>query len=121
MVFLYFVEFFGLHAIFCGLVHEHSIHHFRHEIARLYLCFTLLRMIFCMLQNVLFCHFLFGAHVSMTTTMTTRDSFNKISCCTVDGFLFVLFQSMDNIWCHRQENTIDWLLSIEHTFYVSLA
>lgn len=34
----------------------------------------------------------------------------------MDIFLVVVlfFQSMDNIWCQRQENTIDWLLSIEH-------
>lgn len=64
---------------------------------------------------------LFLAHMFRFDDNDDYDKEIALTTFTVDGFLFVLFQSVDNIWCQRRENTIDWLLSIEHIRCVSLS
>lgn len=96
-----------------------GIHHFRHEIEMHSLCSTLLRMIFvwilitvCASKRTVL-PFCFLAHMRWQRWLWQRDRFNYIYRWWIS--LCSIFQSVDNIWCQRQENTIDWLLSIEHT------
>lgn len=107
------MEVFRLHV----MPYIHSIHHFFDMKLRYSLCSTLLRMIFLYSshQNLYFFPFSFRR-----TWFLFDDDDNDIASTKniplMDIFLVVVlfFQSMDNIWCQRQENTIDWLLSIEH-------
>lgn len=110
--FLAFVEVFVLQ---CHAVCMNGIHHFRHETER-YTAYAL-HSYERYLYDVYSCSATYGFTILFLAHMfrfDDNDNYDKqiaLTTFTVDGFLFVLFQSVDNIWCQRQAK-YNWLATI---------